>query len=116
MPFLGGFQKIAEILLKNGAKTNVTNNKGETPKAISIKNKDKDVTKLLVEYENKQKVEQSEQIDCIICFEPKNGTYAFLPCGHAKTCENCCKNIMKPNNPVCPTCRQPVTIYQKIFI
>ena len=111
-------EDLAQILLENGAKTNVANSKGETPKDISIKYRIPKVTQLIVEYENKQKIERNEQIDCIICFEPKNGTYAFLPCGHAKTCQNCCKNIMKPNivRPECPTCRQPVTTYQKIFI
>ena len=110
--------QFAEILLKHGAETNVKNSKGETPKDISIKNKYHKVTQLFVEYENKRKIEQSEQIECIICFEPKNGTFAFLPCGHAKTCQKCCMNIMHPNNnfPRCPTCRQPVTMYQKIFI
>ena len=111
-------EDIAELLLKNGAHTNIINSKGDTPKDTSIKYKIHKVTLLIVEYENKQKIERNEQIDCIICFEPKNGTFAFLPCGHAKTCENCCKNIMQPTNinPECPTCRQPVTIYQKIFI
>ena len=111
-------KEMADILLKNGAKTNFKNVKGETPKDTSKKNKAHEVTKLIVEHENQQRTGQAERNECIICFEPKDGTFAFLPCGHAKTCEKCCKSIMRPanSNPECPTCRQPVTTYQKIFI
>ena len=28
--------------------------------------------------------------DCTICYEPKNGTFAFIPCGHTIACERCC--------------------------
>ena len=28
--------------------------------------------------------------DCQICCEPKSDTFAFVPCGHAIACENCC--------------------------
>ena len=111
-------KEMANILLKNGAKTKIKNVKGETPKDTSKKNKAHEVTKLIVEHENQQRTGQAERNECIICFEPKDGTFAFLPCGHAKTCEKCCKSIMRPanSNPECPTCRQPITIYQKIFI
>ena len=111
-------KEIAELLLKNGARTDIKNSKGKTPREMSKTNRAPEVTRLIVEYENKQKSEKNEEYNCIICFNPKDGTFAFLPCGHAKTCQNCCKNIMQnPNsNPECPTCRQPVTIYQKIYI
>ena len=111
-------KEMADILLKNGAKTDIKNVKGKTPKDTSKRMRAHEVTKLIVEHENQQRTGQAELNECIICFEPKDGTFAFLPCGHAKTCEKCCKNIMKPtnSNPECPTCRQPVSLYQKIFI
>ena len=63
------------------------------------------------------KKSKTKMDDCIICFNPKNGIFAFIPCGHAMTCENCSRNITESSDKAeCPTCRQPVTIYQKIFM
>ena len=109
---------VAKLLLKNGAKTDVKNNQGKNPKDLSKKNKAHDVTKVITEHESENVARQNGQVYCIICYEPKYGAYAFLPCGHAKTCETCCKSITHPSNsnPKCPCCHQPVTMYQKIFI
>ena len=52
--------------------------------------------------------------ECVICFGMKNGTFAFHPCGHAKTCEGCSKKIIERSDP-CPTCRKEVKQYLKIF-
>ena len=115
------FKEVAEVLLKNGAEKYCcwTNKKGQTPKDTSIENKAFDVTEIIIKYETRaeDKAKLAEENCCNICFEPKNGTFAFLPCGHAKTCEKCCQNILETadQNPLCPTCRQPVTTYQKIF-
>ena len=113
-------KEVAELLLKNGAQTDCKNKKGQTPKETSIENKAFDVTEIIIKYETRaeEKARLAEENSCDICFEPRNGTFAFLPCGHAKTCENCCQDILQNanQNPLCPTCRQPVTTYQKIFI
>ena len=53
--------------------------------------------------------------ECIICFCLKDGIFAFQPCGHAKTCEGCTKNIIQGSDP-CPICRKEVKDYQKIFL
>ena len=111
-------KELAELLLEKGAITNFKNIKDQTPKDLAFQNKLKEVVESLVQHETR--AADRGLNNCMICFRPKNGTFAFLPCGHAKTCENCCKNIIHlhppESNPECPICRQPVTIYQKIFI
>ena len=106
---------VAELLLKNGAKTDIKNNQGQTPSDVAFQNKAQEVVKVIIQHETR--ATDRELNNCIICFNARNGTFAFLPCGHARTCEDCCKNILQPANPnpECPTCRQQVTIYQKIF-
>ena len=114
------YKEVAEILLKNGARTDYKNKKGKNPKELSIENKAFDVTEVIIKFETRAQLKAigRDHNNCNVCYEPKNETFAFLPCGHAKTCENCCANILQPANqdPICPTCYQPVTIYQKIFI
>ena len=109
-------KELAELLLKNGAKPDFKNNQNQTPKDMAFQNKLQEINELMIQYETR--ATDKELNNCIICFNPKNGTFAFLPCGHAKTCENCCKRILQPANQQheCPTCRQPVTNYHKIFI
>ena len=110
-------KELVELLLNNGAKTDFKNNKDQTPKDLAFQNNVQEVVELLIQHETR--AADKELNNCIICFNPKNGTFAFLPCGHAKTCEDCCKNILQSptnSNSECPTCRQPVTIYTKIFI
>ena len=51
---------------------------------------------------------------CVVCFEEKNGTFALLPCGHAKTCQKCCDKIVRETKK-CPLCRENVSKYQKIY-
>ena len=31
---------------------------------------------------------------CVVCYEERNGTFVLQPCGHAKTCEECCMKIV----------------------
>ena len=54
------------------------------------------------------------QKNCVVCYDPRNGTFVMLPCGHAKTCETCSDRIVKESKH-CPMCRSIVTKYQKIF-
>ena len=54
--------------------------------------------------------------DCIICFNPKNGIFAFRPCCHANTCEQCCVRILSSPNATCPICRRKVNNYDKIYV
>ena len=51
--------------------------------------------------------------DCNICYEPRNGVFAFLPCGHSLTCETCARILLADN---CPCCRRKIESYSKIYI
>ena len=55
-----------------------------------------------------------EQKNCVVCYDPRNGTFVLQPCGHAKTCETCSLKIVNESK-ICPMCRGHVTKYQKIF-
>ena len=52
--------------------------------------------------------------NCVVCYDQRKGTFALLPCGHAKTCETCCVKIVEETKS-CPLCRGNVSKYQKIF-
>ena len=47
--------------------------------------------------------------------QPKDGIFALQPCGHARTCEKCTKEIIERSAP-CPFCRKEAKNYQKIFL
>ena len=55
-----------------------------------------------------------EQKNCIVCYDPRNGTFVLQPCGHAKTCETCSLKIVEESK-ICPMCRSHVSKYQKIY-
>ena len=64
---------------------------------------------------NKFEYEYSpEQKNCVVCYDPRNGTFVLQPCGHAKTCETCSLKIVEESK-ICPMCRCHVDKYQKIF-
>ena len=67
--------------------------------------------------ENKVTLERNQvQLDdCIVCYDARTEIYTLVPCGHAKTCENCCKNVVNSQNSTCPFCRSIVTSYIKIY-
>ena len=63
--------------------------------------------------------ENSLETDCPICCESKSDTYAFVPCGHAIACENCCVKLTfgeEPKKRICPICREKITQYIKVFL
>ena len=109
-----------ELLLQNGANMNLKDKEGKTPKDLAFECKDLELITMFYEAEKKSKSQNEpkpKNDDCIVCFNPKNGIFALLPCGHAMTCETCSMNIIQSSEkPECPMCRQPVTIYQKIFM
>ena len=55
---------------------------------------------------------------CEICMGPRNGVFAFIPCGHSLSCEKCCLKILasRSANGRCPYCRTKIEKYNKIFI
>ena len=57
--------------------------------------------------------------DCQICCEFKSGTFAFVPCGHAIACENCCVKLIfgvERHKRICPICREKIVQYIKVFV
>ena len=118
--------EFVKFLLKQGADAQIKNGQGKTAKEIAIKNGNIELIDLFYKTEKSSKKSKhskhskkskTKMDDCIICFNPKSGIFAFIPCGHAMACENCSKNIIESSDkPECPTCRQSVTIYQKIFM
>ncbi|XP_065906481.1 baculoviral IAP repeat-containing protein 7-B-like isoform X2 [Dysidea avara] len=51
---------------------------------------------------------------CQICFDKKIECI-FLPCGHAKTCEECATRIKNSGKP-CPYCRKSVSTTHRIYL
>ena len=99
---------------------NIKNRKGMTPIALAFQGNHLDIAKMISDEMTKLidiSRNQSENVNnCVICYESKDGTYAFLPCGHACACKNCCDIIKSDPNKNCPICRGNVVQYQKIFI
>ena len=59
--------------------------------------------------------------NCVICFEPRNGIFAF-DCGHAVTCVKCATKLVRDSKSQrgsqaskCPVCRKQVTKMIKVF-
>ena len=51
---------------------------------------------------------------CQICNDKKIGCI-FLPCGHARTCEECATRIKNSGQP-CPYCRKSVSTIHLIYL
>ncbi|XP_065906401.1 baculoviral IAP repeat-containing protein 2-like isoform X2 [Dysidea avara] len=51
---------------------------------------------------------------CQICYDKKIECI-FLPCGHARTCEECATRIKNSGKP-CPYCRKPVSTTHRIYL
>ena len=64
----------------------------------------------------KKSSSQENSNECVICWNPRDGIFAFLPCYHAKTCEKCCIQILAKSGATCPFCRGLVLEYAKIFV
>jgi hypothetical protein len=87
-----GYQDIVNKLLANGA--------------------DFDVSKLMPKFDQGHN-------NCSLCFNPKNGIFAFQPCGHANACESCCIKLTFSEDAEmskCPICRTTVTHFQRIYM
>jgi hypothetical protein len=67
----------------------------------------------------KRKREDIKQdTDCSICFEPKDGVYALMPCRDAKMCLQCSRIFAYGLNgqaKKCPTCRKDIDSLLVVF-
>ena len=46
-----------------------------------------------------------DTVNCTICFEARNQTYIFYPCGHATFCKDCALKLSQHATKTCPDCR-----------
>ena len=105
----GNIEKV-KLLVKNGCPFD-----SEYQTLANRLNQHEIATQLPVLFEKAIKKLAVTSSDCVICYCPKNGVFAFLPCGHANSCEDCCKKLTSKNDK-CPICRQIVNSYNKIYL
>ena len=144
-----GNKELALILIRNGANAELENEGGKTAQEIANQNQNFDIAEMIIREKTMKKIKQKFNIvsksnpfksidldfgntfdandgkradgqkECVICFAPKNGTFSFVPCGHAKTCEKCTKAVADSKKPaherMCPICRTPVNSFMKII-
>ena len=117
------FAQMVKYLIERGAQVNTRNLRNETPFDLADQNRHFKVAKHLLEKKNELEPPTSannvsDQAPCIICFVPRNGIFALHPCGHASLCEPCCyklKHEEDGEDSKCPSCREPIENYKKIF-
>ena len=113
--------EVVKYLVENGAKIDPKNKHNHTPYYLAVKNDCQNVAEFLTKIKKRKANDEPMEIfnskdPCVLCFEPRNGLYVLLPCGHTSLCETCCIKITcKENNSKCPTCRKSINAYNKIF-
>ena len=113
--------EVVKYLVENGALVNAKNKDNFTPHFLAAKLNFNDIVEYLTKMKKcKAESEPGEIINskdpCIMCFEPRNGWYVLMPCGHTSLCESCCIKITcKEDHAKCPTCRKPINSYNQIF-
>ena len=120
-----GNLEIVTILLEKGAEINSTNSRNETPLVLAIQNRYQGIVNKLmakgakIDVFNFMPKGNQGNDNCSLCFNPRNGIFAFLPCGHANACESCCIKLTYSNDRTlskCPICRTTVTQFQRIYL
>ena len=53
--------------------------------------------------------------ECTICFEERNPTYMFYPCGHATFCKKCAERLFESEEKKCPDCRTLIKDTIRVF-
>ena len=64
--------------------------------------------------DSKDESEDTNSRICQICYDKKINSI-FLPCGHAKTCEECATKIKNSGKP-CPYCRKAISTTYHIYL
>ena len=126
---LNGHYEVVKHLVEKGADVNAKDNYNKTPLQIATRQRHEEIVAYLTRIQAEKEasarnvmpsVPPPEQDNCIICFDPRNGIYAFQPCGHAVACETCCMRLLveseNQTQNLCPCCRTVLTHYQKIFV
>ena len=60
-------------------------------------------------------VEPDKEDECTICFEPRNPSYLFFPCGHATFCKDCALHLSETTEKRCPDCRSRILGTCRVF-
>ena len=56
-----------------------------------------------------------DTVNCTICFEARNQTYIFYPCGHATFCKDCALKLSQNATKTCPDCRTNIKDTFRVF-
>ena len=119
--------KLMKLLIENGCDVNAINDENDTPLNLAFVKGHQDVIDLLLEkgatanvpnlFRAMPKVPKENEC-CELCIEPKNGVFAFQPCGHANACEQCCVKLTYGHGTQkkCPICRGSVKSFQRIYV
>lgn len=62
-------------------------------------------------------VEQNTALErgtCVVCFD-KAASQVFFPCGHAKTCLKCTREVVRTTN-LCPICRAHIHAHAPLYL
>ena len=59
--------------------------------------------------------DDGENDECTICFEHRNPTYLFSPCGHATFCKDCAERLYASAEKKCPDCRSTIKDIIRVF-
>ena len=80
--------------------------------------KTKDITNQIESLDMTDKEEfLNDKKECVVCTQPRDGLFAFVPCGHTKTCYACCVILTDATyNPKCPICREKIEKIMKIYL
>ena len=121
--------KTVKVLLDYGADYRKKNNAGFSVLDLCKEDKNWKIMELILsKMMNDMEMKDSKRKDpkpvqftldeCVICNGHRDDVFALYPCGHAKTCEMCCLNLLaSPDiNSVCPICRSRIDDYKKIYV
>ena len=64
---------------------------------------------------NSAPLQEVKDEECTICYEPRNPTYMFYPCGHATFCKDCATHLFENSEKKCPDCRRPIKEVVRVF-
>ncbi|KAI8912806.1 hypothetical protein EDD86DRAFT_202260 [Gorgonomyces haynaldii] len=64
---------------------------------------------------SEQEFTQGDDFSCVVC-QTNNRSIVLSPCGCLALCDSCRESLALRNYKECPTCRQSVTGYQRIFV
>ena len=88
------------MLIEHNASTTLTANNGMSALDFAVYSKNEKILKIVLD-----NIPPEEPFS-----DSKDGVFAILPCGHAKTCQLCCIKIINDSEK-CPVCRANVERY-----